>query len=60
MSKKSPESKKITGVRLEPDVKEKLEQIAVEMDRSVSWLIRNAVNEWVKAYKPARKTPAPF
>jgi predicted transcriptional regulator len=55
MSRKSPESKQITGVRLEPEVKATLERIAVEMDRSVSWLIRNAVTEWVKAYKPPKK-----
>jgi predicted transcriptional regulator len=44
-----------TAVRLDKDIAEKLAKIAIEMDRSTSWLIRNAVTEWVKAYKPAKK-----
>lgn len=64
MSKKSPESKEITGVRLAPDMKAELTRIAAEMDRPVSWVIRHAVGEWLKAQsKPGRagraKTPEP-
>jgi predicted transcriptional regulator len=49
----------VKAVRLDKDVDAKLARIAVAMDRSVSWLIRNAVTQWVKAYKlPASAKPA--
>ena len=46
---------KLTAVRLDQDVVDRLAQIGEEMDRSVSWLIRHAVDLFVTGYKPAKK-----
>jgi predicted transcriptional regulator len=43
--------KKLTGVRLKPEQVKKLEKIAVREDLPVSWLIRKAVDEFLKRHK---------
>jgi predicted transcriptional regulator len=46
---------KLTAVRLDTEVVERLKEIGVEMDRSPSWLIRHAINQFVMGYKSAEK-----
>lgn len=46
---------KLTAVRLEDATYKRLEQIGLEMDRPVAWLIRAAINQFVAGYKPAKK-----
>jgi predicted transcriptional regulator len=43
--------KKLTAVRLKPEQVEKLEKIALREDVPVSWLIRKAVDEFLKRQK---------
>jgi predicted transcriptional regulator len=43
--------KKLTAVRLKPEQVEKLEKIAVREDLPVSWLIRRAIDEYLKRHK---------
>jgi predicted transcriptional regulator len=43
--------KKLTAVRLKPEQLEKLEKIAVREDLPVSWLIRKAIDEFLKRQK---------
>jgi len=43
--------KKLTAVRLKPEQLKKLEQIALREDLSVSWLIRRAIDEFLKRKK---------
>ena len=43
--------KKLTGVRLKPEQVKKLEKIAVREDLPVSWLIRKAIDEFLKRHK---------
>jgi predicted transcriptional regulator len=43
--------KRHTAVRLDADDLAKLEVIATEQDRSVSWLIRKAVSEFLERQK---------
>ncbi len=44
-------AKKLTGVRLKPEQLKKLEKIAVRKDLPVSWLIRKAIDEFLKRQK---------
>jgi predicted transcriptional regulator len=46
---------KMTAVRFDADVLERLAQIGESEDRSVSWLIRKAVSDFVADWKPAKK-----
>jgi predicted transcriptional regulator len=43
--------KKLTAIRLKPEQIEKLEKIAVKEDLPVSWLIRRAIDEFLKRRK---------
>lgn len=45
------------GVRLEPEVRERLESAGRSLDRSLSWCIREAVIQWLdrlEHYREAR------
>jgi predicted transcriptional regulator len=44
-------AKKLTAVRLKPEQVKKLERIAVREDLPVSWLIRKAIDEFLKRKK---------
>jgi predicted transcriptional regulator len=43
--------KKLTAVRLKPEQLKKLAKIAVREDLSISWLIRKAIDEFLKHHK---------
>jgi len=43
--------KKLTAVRLKPEQLRQLAKIAVREDRPVSWLIRKAIDEFLKRKK---------
>jgi predicted transcriptional regulator len=43
--------KKLTAVRLKPEQLQKLEKIAVREDVPISWLIRRAIDEFLKHKK---------
>jgi predicted transcriptional regulator len=43
--------KKLTAVRLKPEQLRKLAKIAVREDVAVSWLIRRAIDEFLKRKK---------
>jgi predicted transcriptional regulator len=43
--------KKLTAVRLKPEQLKKLEKIAVREDLPISWLIRKAIDEFLKHKK---------
>ena len=43
--------KKLTAIRLKPEQVEKLEKTAVKEDLPVSWLIRRAIDEFLKRRK---------
>lgn len=43
--------KKLFAVRLKPEQIKKLEKIAIREDRPVSWLIRRAIDEFLKRKK---------
>jgi predicted transcriptional regulator len=43
--------KKLTAVRLKPEQLEKLEKISVREDLPISWLIRKAIDEFLKRQK---------
>jgi predicted transcriptional regulator len=43
--------KKLTAVRLKPEQLEKLEKILVREDLPVSWLIRKAIDEFLRRQK---------
>jgi predicted transcriptional regulator len=44
-------AKRLTAVRLKPEQVKKLEKIAVREDLPVSWLIRKAIDEFLKRQK---------
>jgi predicted transcriptional regulator len=44
-------AKKLTAVRLKPEQVKKLEKIALREDLPVSWLIRKAIDEFLKRQK---------
>jgi predicted transcriptional regulator len=43
--------KKLTAIRLKPEQLQKLQKIAVREDVPVSWLIRKAIDEFLKHKK---------
>jgi predicted transcriptional regulator len=43
--------KKLTAIRLKPEQLQKLEKMAVREDLPVSWLIRKAIDEFLKRRK---------
>ena len=43
--------KKLTAIRLKPEQVEKLEKIALREDVPMSWLIRKAIDEFLKRQK---------
>jgi len=43
--------KKLTAVRLKPEQIKKLEKISIREDLPVSWLIRRAIDEYLKRQK---------
>jgi predicted transcriptional regulator len=43
--------KKLTAIRLKPEQVKKLERLAVREDVPVSWLIRKAIDEFLKHHK---------
>jgi len=43
--------KKLTAIRLKPEQIEKLGKLAVRQDVPVSWLIRRAIDEFLKRQK---------
>jgi predicted transcriptional regulator len=43
--------KKLTAVRLKPEQLKKLEKISVREDLPISWLIRRAIDEFLKRQK---------
>jgi predicted transcriptional regulator len=43
--------KTLTSIRLKPEQMEKLEKIAAKEDLPVSWLIRRAIDEFLKRRK---------
>ena len=43
--------KKLTAIRLKPEQVEKLEKIALREDVPVSWLIRKAIDDFLKRHK---------
>lgn len=43
--------KKLTAIRLKPEQVQKLEKLSVREDVSVSWLIRKAIDEFLKRQK---------
>jgi predicted transcriptional regulator len=47
--------KKLTAVRLEPQQVKALEKIGKREDRSVSWLIRKAIDEFLKRAESSKK-----
>jgi predicted transcriptional regulator len=49
--------KKLTAIRLKPEQVEKLEKIALREDVPVSWLIRKAIDEFLKRQKWAERHP---
>jgi predicted transcriptional regulator len=44
-------AKQLTAVRLKPEQVKKLEKIALREDVPVSWLIRKAIDEFLKRQK---------
>jgi predicted transcriptional regulator len=42
---------KQTAVRMDQKTYQALEKIAVKMDRSVSWLIRTAISDFIASHK---------
>jgi hypothetical protein len=46
---------KPVGLRMNSDAIAALERIGIEMDRSVSWLIRTSVDEYIERYKAAKR-----
>jgi predicted transcriptional regulator len=45
---------KMTAVRLEDKEYERLKEIGLELDRPASWIIRQAVKDYIERYKPGR------
>ena len=43
--------KKLTAIRLKPEQLQKLEKLSVREEVSVSWLIRKAIDEFLKRKK---------
>jgi hypothetical protein len=45
---------KMSAIRLDGQDYRRLQQIGLELDRPASWLIRQAVKEYIERYKPER------
>ena len=45
---------KMTAVRLEDKEYGRLMEIGLELDRPASWVIRQAVKEYIERYKPGK------
>jgi predicted DNA-binding protein len=43
--------KKLTAIRLKPEQVEKLAKLSIREDVPVSWLIRKAIDEFLKRHK---------
>jgi predicted transcriptional regulator len=52
MARKHEELK---AVRMDSDAIEALTRIGKELDRSISWLIRAAVSEYIERYRAAKR-----
>jgi predicted transcriptional regulator len=52
--KKDTHDKQV-GLRMDSADIEALEKIGAEIDRSVSWLIRTSVSEYIERYKIAKR-----
>jgi predicted transcriptional regulator len=46
------------GFRMDSDAVAALERIGLEMDRSVSWLIRTSVDEYIERYRASKRQAA--
>ena len=55
--KKEAHDKQV-GLRMDSDAVAALERIGLEMDRSVSWLIRTSVDEYIERYRAAKRQAA--
>lgn len=47
--------RKLIAVRLDPEQIEALNRMSQQLDRPVSWLIRKAINEFLKLPKRGKK-----
>ena len=48
---------KMSAIRLDEGDYKRLQEIGADLDRSASWLIRQAVKEYIRKYKPLRTYP---
>jgi predicted transcriptional regulator len=55
--KKDAHDKQV-GLRMDSDAVAALERIGLETDRSVSWLIRTSVDEYIERYRAAKRQAA--
>jgi predicted DNA-binding protein len=55
MAKSKEALGKLTAVRFDQETIDRLAKIGQELDRSVSYMIRHAVEKFVAEYKPAKK-----
>jgi predicted transcriptional regulator len=46
---------KSISVRMDMKTVKALEKIGVELDRSISWLVRKAAEEYIERYQPPKK-----
>jgi predicted transcriptional regulator len=54
LMKKDTHDKQV-GLRMDSDAIAALERIGLEIDRSVSWLIRTSVDEYIERYRAAKR-----
>lgn len=59
MSTKEKPVKKLTGVRLDPDLVKDLKYLALDLDRTVTSLLDEAARDLLQRYKAQKKTPRP-
>jgi predicted transcriptional regulator len=52
--KKETHDKQV-GLRMDKEAITALEKIGVEIDRSVSWLIRTAVDQYIERFRAAKR-----
>lgn len=55
---RNPKPYRHIALKLDNEFYERLAQLAANMDRSVSWTVRNALNEWVEAQAIIATPPA--
>jgi predicted transcriptional regulator len=55
--KKEAHDKQV-GLRMDSDAVAALERIGLEVDRSVSWLIRTSVDEYIERYRLSKRQAA--